>query len=324
MIRPHFFQILGKWFTYTALLSATLFVGVLVFAEQTRVHLDEKVPTVPSRAEERPISMLFVGDMMFDRQIRLRAEQFGQEHIFSCASSTLKSYDVVIGNLEGPVTHKSSVSVGSVVGSPNNFVFTFPLSVPKALFDHNIKIVNLGNNHILNFKTEGLRETRILLDEAGVSYFGGVAGNTSVLRSEFNGRHFSFVSFNEFGGESASSTIGLIQKEKADGQTVIVYAHWGDEYVDVSKRVREWTKQFMLAGTDTVIGSHPHVVQGWGSVNGKPYYFSLGNFIFDQYFNADVSKGLAVEVVFDGGDIRTKEFAVTIHKDGRSCIEASI
>lgn len=321
MLSSHFFQALGKYFTYLALLCAMLFAGLLVFAQQGS---DEQVPRIFPHTKEKAVSVLFVGDMMFDRQIRLRAEQFGQAHIFSCASSTLRQYDAVIGNLEGPVTHHESVSVGSTVGSPENFVFTFPLSVPKALFDHNIKIVNLGNNHILNFRADGLRETRQLLDGAGVSYFGGVAGNTSVLRSEFHGRRFSFVSFNEFGGENASSTIALIQKEKADGQTVIVYAHWGDEYMEAPPRVHEWTAQFVSAGADAVIGSHPHVVQSGGRLNGKPYYFSLGNFIFDQYFNAEVRNGLAVEVVFDGEDIKTREFAVTIHKDGRSCIEASI
>lgn len=324
MTGSHFFRALGKWFTYTALLSTVLFAGLLVFAQQVRVHLDERAPIRVLPTKERAVSMLFVGDMMFDRQIRLRAKEFGPDHIFSCASSTLRNYDVVVGNLEGPITHKSSVSVGSVVGSPNNFVFTFPQSVPKALFDHNIKIVNLGNNHILNQGTEGLIETRIMLSEEGVSYFGGVVGNTSVLRSEFSGRQFSFVSFNEFGGDSASSTIALIQKEKMDGQTVIVYAHWGDEYTEAPMRVKEWTAQFIGAGADAVIGSHPHVVQSRGRINGKPYYYSLGNFIFDQYWNEEVSKGLAVEVVFDEGDIKTKEFGVTIHRDGRSCIEASI
>ena len=318
MTGSHFFQMFRRGFTYIALLFVLFFAGLFVFAQKGG---DEQIVFVPPHSKEKVVSMLFVGDMMFDRQIRKRAEQMGQDYIFSCASSTLRRYDAVVGNLEGPVTHNKSASEGSVVGSPENFVFTFPLFVPKALFDHNIKIVNLGNNHILNFEVEGLHETRRLLDEAGVSYFGGVAGNTSVLRSEFNGREFSFISFNEFGGESASSTVELIQKEKTDGQTVIVYAHWGDEYVEAPLRVHEWTRQFIRAGADVVLGSHPHVVQSWGRVDGKPYYFSLGNFIFDQYWSEEVSQGLAVEAVFDGEQITTQEFNVQMHRDGRSCIE---
>jgi poly-gamma-glutamate synthesis protein (capsule biosynthesis protein) len=35
-------------------------------------------------------------------------------------------------------------------------------------------------------------------------------------------------------------------------------------------------------GADVVIGSHPHVPQGFEMYNGKPIFYSLGNFIFDQ------------------------------------------
>jgi poly-gamma-glutamate synthesis protein (capsule biosynthesis protein) len=42
--------------------------------------------------------------------------------------------------------------------------------------------------------------------------------------------------------------------------------------------------QFVDAGADIVFGAHPHVVEPIEIYNGKKIFYSLGNFIFDQYF----------------------------------------
>ena len=39
-------------------------------------------------------------------------------------------------------------------------------------------------------------------------------------------------------------------------------------------------QQYIDAGADLVIGSHPHVLQGIEYYKGKPIVYSLGNFIF--------------------------------------------
>jgi poly-gamma-glutamate synthesis protein (capsule biosynthesis protein) len=41
-----------------------------------------------------------------------------------------------------------------------------------------------------------------------------------------------------------------------------------------------------------VIGSHPHVVQDVAVYKGTPIIYSLGNFVFDQHFSDEVSRGL--------------------------------
>ena len=39
-------------------------------------------------------------------------------------------------------------------------------------------------------------------------------------------------------------------------------------------------KQYIDAGADLVVGSHPHVLQGMEYYKGKPIIYSLGNFMF--------------------------------------------
>ncbi len=315
MHTANFFRLLGRLAAYTALFFGILGAGLVMFARYKTIHTEERLS-----GGSQPVKMLFVGDMMFDRTIRQVGEKNGFDYLFSCVVDRFSSYDLVIGNLEGPITPNPSTSVDSEIGSPDNFTFTFPPDVAVALKQNGVGIVNLGNNHILNQGEDGLYQTRAYLDAAGVAHFGSSAGDNAIYRTTVKGKRFSFVNFNEFGGDNASITARIVKSEKTAGNSVIVYAHWGDEYEDVPERVKQWTKNFMDSGADAVIGSHPHVVQGWGSMDGKPYYYSLGNFIFDQYWNADVSNGLAVEVIFNDSHITTHEFNVRLNRDRRSCI----
>ncbi len=50
------------------------------------------------------------------------------------------------------------------------------------------------------------------------------------------------------------------------------------------------------SGADLIIGTHPHVIQIKEKYNGKWIYYSIGNFVFDQYWNAKVSCGLLLSV----------------------------
>ena len=54
-------------------------------------------------------------------------------------------------------------------------------------------------------------------------------------------------------------------------------------------------QQYIDAGADLVIGSHPHVLQGITYYKDKPVVYSLGNFIF----NRDIPKTAAVKVTID-------------------------
>jgi poly-gamma-glutamate synthesis protein (capsule biosynthesis protein) len=76
-----------------------------------------------------------------------------------------------------------------------------------------------------------------------------------------------------------------------------VYVHWGNEYELKHSEQQEALAHYVIdSGIDAVIGHHPHVVQDIEIYNGKPIFYSLGNFIFDQYFSGDVQTGLVVKV----------------------------
>lgn len=264
--------------------------------------------------------MLFVGDMMFDRSIRLAMEKEGDDFILTCVGNLLQDADITIGNLEGPITSYPSVSVGTVPGSPDNFYFTFPTSTARLLARHGFDAVSIGNNHIGNFDLSGIDLTKKYLDEAGVRYFGGLAGDEPIYHASINDLSVAFISYNEFGGAKPDEIAQAVKQEKDGGRIVIVYAHWGDEYVEPAPRVRAAAELFAASGAAVIIGSHPHVVLSSEYIGKTLVYWSLGNFVFDQYWDASVSTGLMVKIAISGNGAATvSEQPVVLRRNGQTC-----
>ncbi len=273
---------------------------------------------------KKKVRLLFVGDMMFDRWIRETSARKNTEFIFSGVEELLSGKDLVVGNLEGPITDQASVSVGSEIGSRENYVFTFPPETAEMLREKNIRLVNLGNNHILNFGEKGLEGTKKYLIEAGVNFFGNAGENREVKRfwiENIGGIRIGFLNYNQFAKnpeDDISDDLAAMKEIKPD--FTVVYTHWGTEYAPTpDEKEKKLAHEFIDQGADFVIGSHPHVVQEKEEYKGKMIYYSLGNFIFDQYFRPDTQKGEAVEVELEENKIPVfYEHEVDMRSDGRT------
>ena len=187
-------------------------------------------------------------------------------------------------------------------GSTDNYYFTFDPSVAKTIFNENIRLVDLGNNHILNFGDAGLQSTEKYLSQVDVDYFGAPNGQRSIIKN-INVIKIGFVSYNEFYGDESteqSEALAEIKKVKTQADVVVVFCHWGIEYnMTATDDQKSLGHKFIDAGADLVIGSHPHVIEPMEEYNGKRIYYSLGNFVFDQYFDENVRNGLGVVVSID-------------------------
>lgn len=271
--------------------------------------------------EKKEVKILFLGDIMLDRYIREVAMKKGNDFIFEKTKELLSNNDLVVANLEGPITDKNSISIGTVVGGKGHFSFTMHPSWAKTLADNNIKLVSLGNNHIFNFETDGVGQTEKYLNEAGVGYFGAPDGeNLRYKIEELNGQKIGFVNYNQFDSDAVNKTLADIAEAKKQSDLVILYTHWGKEYeTTILPSNRILVLKFIDAGADLIIGSHPHVVEASEEYKGKKIYYSLGNFIFDQYFSPETMKGLAVEVIISPDKILTfQEYQVKLKNNGQT------
>ncbi len=90
--------------------------------------------------------------------------------------------------------------------------------------------------------------------------------------------------------------LGEIEKAMEVCDYLCVYVHWGIERNTTPENYQtEMAKQYIDAGADAVIGSHPHVLQGIEFYQGKPIFYSLGNFIFNQ----NIERTMAVQLTVD-------------------------
>lgn len=73
--------------------------------------------------------------------------------------------------------------------------------------------------------------------------------------------------------------------------------HWGWEHEPlVSARQHQLTRSMIDVGADAVVGGHPHVTQDTETYRGKPIIYSLGNFLFDGFSDAQNNAGWLLQM----------------------------
>jgi poly-gamma-glutamate synthesis protein (capsule biosynthesis protein) len=310
--------ILGLFLGRNKSVSSTI---VMPVTNQDRMDVNVGTVAVSRKAAEA-VKILFVGDLMFDRYIRQVAERRGRDFVFAGVKKMLAENNLVVGNLEGPITDSPSVSVASAMGEKNNYIFTFPSQTSADLGQNNIRLVNLGNNHILNFGETGLAQTKAYLQASGIDFFGDPSAGKRLATWKKGGVKVVFVSYNQFEFDAVNQTLCDIEAAKQlQDDKIILYTHWGKEYANApEEKIQALAHQFVDAGADLIIGSHPHVTQGKEEYQGKLIYYSLGNFIFDQYFSPETQKGLAVQIAIDPATkkMTAQEFPVVMNHSGQT------
>lgn len=315
------------WLAFALLVGALFIVLFVARDEETYTYI--KAVIAPESALKNsevvvPISLVFGGDMMFDRHIRTSMRSKGLGYILGDFAQVFAKSDVVVANLEGPITGQSSVSETSLAGERNNYVFTFDPRTVDLLKQAHIGIVNIGNNHIMNFGVTGAQSTKEFLTQGGVEYFGSpLPDDVRILLKEIRGTTIAFVNYNQFvtnGRDKAFADIVTAREQLAD--VIILYTHWGMEYVPASLAIKTLAHEFIDAGADLVIGAHPHIVQEKEIYRGKTIYYSLGNLVFDQYFSKETQRGLLVQAIYDprANDFSFREIPIILTTTGQTVL----
>jgi len=243
--------------------------------------------------QHKATSFIAGGDLMFDRNVNHLYKDQGFAKIFDkLGDRVFWGSDLSLANLEGPISDKE-IDDDYQSGS---LIFNFPPATTETLKKLHLTALSLGNNHSLNAGEKGIANTRQVLEAAGIVPIGHqiVVNNRSLYRLEAD-FPLSVIAVNMLEQPDRSILKKMIETEVAAGRRVIMFPHWGAEYQakhNASQEVlaREWIK----AGANLIIGSHPHVVQDFQIIEGVPVVYSLGNLVFDQFFSAETQQGLLV------------------------------
>ena len=158
--------------------------------------------------------------------------------------------------------------------------------------------VTMANNHILDFGTEGLHKSVECCKEQGLDVVG--VGNSlkdaeKLLYLEKEGNRLAVINCCEHEFTIATETEAganplnpvrqfyAIQEAKKNADYVLVIVHGGHEHYQLpSPRMQETYRFFIDSGADAVVNHHQHCYSGYEYYNGKPIFYGLGNFCFDE------------------------------------------
>lgn len=260
------------------------------------------------------VQMLAVGDIMLDRAVASHMKKYGNDSILEKLAQTSQSetyhpykhdpsnhnkffdgYDLITGNLEGAVADYRRQTSKSIA-------FNFTDEAVNWLMDYGFNLVSLANNHSYDMGRTGFAETKKTLEEIGLQYYGEQysVDNDALFIKNVNGITLAFIGLNDTNSRiDREDILPLLSKAEELAHHTIVNIHWGQEYKLLSNSHQQDLAHYMIDhGADIIIGHHPHVVQEMEIYNNRPIYYSLGNFIFDQYFSEDTQQGLGLSISF--------------------------
>lgn len=240
---------------------------------------DPKDPTV---------TLTFAGDVTLSDHF---ADAIGKDYERTFANmDEYRKADLGMVNLENPLTR------ATIPLPDKQFNFKADPDAVKVLTSGGISLVNLANNHAMDYQEPGLVETLDTLKQAGIAHVGAGRNVKEARRPEIidvKGQRVAYFGYYGADFESASETrAGTnyadeqriaedIKAVRSQVDWVIVNYHWGEE---LATHPADW--QINLAhfsidqGADVVVGHHPHVLQGAEIYKGRPIAYSMGNFIF--------------------------------------------
>ena len=280
------------------------------------------------------MNLFLIGDIMLGRNYN---KKLNVSKIWGDSLDLIKKNDLVVGNLEMTITD-----------SENKFpdkVFNYKLNTQYLHYFSPLKgktIFNTANNHILDFRKEGMLDTFTHIREIDCNYIGsGVNMDDCRLPiiKNINGLivmvfgasdHYDYWQVGKKIGVKGKEGLWYLNLKKYDSSVIeclnyikkkieeiqpdltIFSCHWGHNKVDkIDKNIKKFGKTLIDIGVDIVHGHSAHHIIPYEDYNGGTIFYSLGDFC-DDYdhsgpYNKQLSYGVEIKV------IGNKKFSYKIH-----------
>ena len=240
------------------------------------------------------IKIAAVGDIALTHDYDQLLSMKGQNYPFEKVKELFKDIDVVLGNLEAPISSRGE-------RYPLKCSLRTNPKYAEGLKSAGFNIMSLSNNHILDYKENAFYDTFANLDKQGIKYFGAGknirdARKPAIL--EIRNIKIGFLGYCDVVIDSpfysSADKRGIVPlkiefvkedianlKDQVD--IVIVSLHWGTEnWSYPSPKQIKMAHQIIDFGANMIFGHHPHVLQGVEKYNKGYIAYSLGNFIFSE------------------------------------------
>jgi poly-gamma-glutamate capsule biosynthesis protein CapA/YwtB (metallophosphatase superfamily) len=227
----------------------------------------------------------------------------------------ISSADLALANMEESAPNRFRFH-------PHGTVFTGDPALIAGIARSGIDVASVASTHIGDGGRIGILQTMANLKKYGIVPF-GAGPNLAAARMpavfEKGGVKVAILGYDGISSSyygATRTTIGdaplngnfikadVAAARAAGAQVVIVFPHWGIEYTFGPSALQQRLGRLAIdAGADIVIGNHPHWVQSVEIYKGKPIWYSLGNFTFDQSWSEPTLEGITLELTFRGGTL---------------------
>ncbi len=277
----------------------------------------ENQADVADEAEAEPVDMtasiVFTGDVELSESVQANYDASGVDGVVAAdVKSLMTDADICM------INNEFCFSTRGEKAPDKQYTFRVDPGYVSLLTDMGVDIAGLANNHVLDYGHDALTDTFSTLSDAGIEYTG--AGNSLeeasqlIIKTDDSGRKYGFLaashvipvgSWNvinsqpgEFCFYDETDLINAIEEADSQVDYLFVMVHWGVEHTTELEDYQVNDGHKMIdAGADAVIGMHSHCLQPIEYYNGKPIFYSLGNFIFNQTIKS--GGGGAVEFAID-------------------------
>lgn len=248
---------------------------------------------------DKTLTLGFVGDIMLGRQVNSMIKKLPPTHAWGTVLPLLHKTDFLIGNLETTFTTGST-------RVPKVFNFKADPALAKALKAGHFTVVNLANNHSLDFSRLGFFETLKTLDRLKIEHVGagknvsearkiavierppyriGVLGVTDneptwAASAKKPGTHYR-----DTASVAAQDRLCLFIKKQKKAQKLdllILSIHWGPNMrLEPDENFVAFAHKLVDAGVDILHGHSAHVLQGVEAYKNGLILYDTGDFVDD-------------------------------------------
>ncbi len=250
----------------------------------------------------------FVGDVMLARNVESLMRTYGFWYPFALLPK-LSDTSYLVGNFEAAIP-KEHITTPMLT-----FAFSVNPTYASLLHQYGFTHLSVANNHSFDFGSGDFENTLNVLSLASTTPFGNpkAQASSTVAVLEVNGLRVALIGLFSVDVLPTTQEIATLQKKaEALSDVQVAYVHWGTEYKTTHTAFQQkLARELIDGGVDVVIGHHPHVVEDIQVYKQKLIFYSLGNFIFDQYFSDEVQQGLMVDMVPHGEKLTFSLLPVT-------------
>ena len=244
--------------------------------------------------------------------------QFGWDLPYTKRTGHAGAVRALISGADLAIANMEEVAVTNWTFHTHGTVFTgnpaYLAGIKAAGFDW----VSMGNNHVGDFGPSGVLQSMRYLTQYGLLHGGAGANTTAAHKPSIvtvGGVKVALLSYDTIApvynatstkAGSAGMTNAWLKHDikaarAAGAQVVVVWPHWGVEYTTGPSPIQQTLAHDAIdAGADLVIGNHPHWAQAMEVYKGKPIWYALGNFTFDQTWSEPTMEGITLELTFSG------------------------